>query len=53
MKIFNVSDILTKDEKALVENASVYSSEFARLIQRIEEKYNLIWNIETKQYEKY
>lgn len=44
---------LTVEEIQALENTSVYSSEFPRLTKAIEEKYNLIWNIETKQYEKH
>lgn len=52
MKIFDDSTSLTEEEKDLVEKTSVYSFEFEKLRKSLEEKYNLIWNIETKQYEK-
>lgn len=51
MESFNPNLLLTEDEKTLIENKSIYSSDFIEVIKAIETKYNLTWNIETKEYE--
>jgi len=51
MESFNPNLLLTEDEKTLIENKSIYSSDFAKVLHTIETKYNLTWNIKTKEYE--
>ena len=48
---FNPNLLLTDDEKELIQNKSIYSSDFAEVLHAIETKYNLTWNLETKEYE--